>query len=151
MIILYKIGVQNLGGGPPANSEKELLSDEEFKVQKMSLLKEKAEIEQSLDNLSQRADRWLELTEKTFKFSVYAKENFNAGDYKTKTSILRSLGSNWVLKDGKLDITLRKQYQIIEKGKEMTKAKFPGLELTDLALNKTKKATKEAVFESWSG
>jgi hypothetical protein len=114
-------------------------------------MREKAGIEENLNNLSQRADKWLELTEKTFRFAVYAKENFNIGDYKTKTSILRALGSNWVLKDGILDITLRKQYQIIEKGNEMVKAKFPGLELTDFALSKTKTATKEAVFESLSG
>ncbi|MFA5961515.1 MAG: recombinase family protein [Parcubacteria group bacterium] len=135
----------------PSNGDKELLSEEEFKTQKLSLLKEKSEIEQTLDNLSQRADEWLELTEKTFKFAVYAKENFNAGDYKTKTTILRSLGSSFILKDGILDITLRKQYQIIEKGIETIKAQNPRLELTDFALDKTKTAHKEAVFESLSG
>ncbi|HEX8974822.1 MAG TPA: recombinase family protein [Patescibacteria group bacterium] len=135
----------------PANSEKELLTDEEFKNQKSSLLKEKSEIEQQLDNLSQRADEWLELTEQTFKFAVYAKEHFNNGDYKTKTSILRALGSNWILKDGNLDITLRKQYQLIENTKEIETAKNGTLEPTVFALDKTKTAQKQAVFESWSG
>lgn len=134
-----------------ANSEKELLSDEEFKSQKTSLLKEKAEIEQKLDTLSQRADEWLELTEKTFKFAIYAKHNFNQGDYKTKTSILRALGSDFILKDGQIDITLRKQYQIIEKSMEMATAQIPRLELTNFASDKTKTASFETVFESWSG
>ncbi|MFZ2187281.1 MAG: recombinase family protein [Candidatus Moraniibacteriota bacterium] len=134
-----------------ANSEKELLSDEEFKSQKSSLLKEKAEIEQKLITLSQRADEWLELTEKTFKFAIYAKHNFNQGDYKTKTSILRALGSSFVLKDGQIDITLRKQYQIIEKGMEMITAQNPRLELTDFASDKTKTDSFEPVSATWSG
>ncbi|MBI2439389.1 MAG: recombinase family protein [Candidatus Moranbacteria bacterium] len=133
------------------NSEKELISDEEFKTQKTALLREKTEIEQKLDNLSRRADEWLELTEKTFKFAVYAKHNFDKGDYKTKTSILRALGSSFVLKDGKIEITLRKQYQIIEKGIEMTKAQNPRLELTSFASDKTKTASFEAVSATWSG
>ncbi len=132
------------------NSEKELLSDEEFKNQKSYLLKEKAEIEQKLDTLSQRADEWLELTEKTFRFAIYAKHNFDKGDYKTKTSILRALGSTFVLKDGQIDITLRKQYQIIEKGMEMISTQNPRLELTDFALDKTKTASFEAVSATWS-
>lgn len=135
----------------PANVDKELLSDEEFKSQKLSLLKEKGDIEQSLDSLSHRSNEMLELTEKTFRFAVYAKENFNNGDYQTKTSILRALGSNWILKDGKLDITLRKQYQLIEKTKEMETVKNDRLELTDFALDKTKTAQEQAVFDTWSG
>jgi site-specific DNA recombinase len=134
-----------------ANANKELLNDDELKTQKAYLLKEKAEIEQQLDNLSQRADEWLELTEKTFKFAIYAKENFNNGDYETKTSILRALGSNFVLKDGKVDITLRKQYQLIENALESIKVKNPRLELTDFALSETKTAHSKAVFNTMSG
>lgn len=133
------------------NKDKELISEEEFKKEKSSLMKEKAEIEQHLDNLSQRADEWLELTEKTFKFAIYAKHNFSVGDYKTKTSILRALGSNFVLKDGKVDITLRKQYQLIENALESISVKTPRLELTDFALSETKTAHSKAVFETMSG
>lgn len=135
----------------PENAEKDLVDDDEFKERKATLLKEKAEIQQQLDNLNQRADEWLELTEKTFKFAVYAKHNFNEGDYETKTDILRALGSNFILKDGVLDITLRKQYQLIEKGVETIKATNPRLELTDFALDKTKTATFKAVSEVLSG
>ena len=64
---------------------------------------------------------------------------------------VRALGSNFVLKDGNLDITLRKQYQLIEKGVETIKAQNEGLELTDFALDKTKTAQYEAVSELMSG
>lgn len=135
----------------PENAEKDLIGDNEFKERKTTLLKEKTEIQQQLDNLNQRDDEWLELTEKTFKFAVYAKENFNVGDYTEKTNILRALGSNFILKDGVLDITLRKQYQLIEKGVESIKAEYPMLELTDFALDKTKTAQSKAVSELLSG
>lgn len=133
------------------NSDKDLISDEEFKGQKSSLLKEKAGIEQNLNNLRQRADEWLELTEKTFTFAVYAKHNFAEGDYETKTRILRALGSDCVLKDRKVHITLRKQYQIIKEGTEMIKAQNPGLELNDFALSETKTAQYGAVSDVLSG
>jgi hypothetical protein len=54
------------------------------------------------------------------------------------------------LKDGQIDITLRKQYQIIEKGVETIKAQNPRLELSDFALDKTKTASFEAVSATWS-
>jgi len=135
----------------PNNSDKGLISDEEFKERKESLLKEKVDIQHKLDALSNRADEWLELTEKTFKFAVYAKYNFNKGNYEEKTNILRSLGSEFIFKDGQLDITLRKQYQLIEKGMETIKADNPRLELTNFALDKTKTAQSRAVFDVLSG
>lgn len=133
------------------NENKELLSDEEFKEQKAVFLAEKTEIEEELEKLSLRANEWLELTEETFKFATYAKENFATGDYQTKTRILRALGSDFVLKNGEVNITLRKQYKIIEKGLEKIKAENPGLELTDFALNKTKTAQSKAVSAILSG
>lgn len=135
----------------PNNTEKEFLSDDEFKEQKASLLKEKARIQQELDNLDHRVNDWIELTEKTFNFAVYAKHNFNTGDYETKTSILRALGSNFVLKDGKIDITLRKQFQFVEKAKNKLISISPRLELTNFALDKTKTAQSKAVFDTMSG
>jgi len=53
-------------------------------------------------------------------------------------------------KDGVLDITLKKQYQLIEKGVKTIKAEYPRLELTDFALDKTKTA-QSAVSEVLSG
>lgn len=135
----------------PNNADKDLISDDEFKEQKSSLLKEKSEIEANLTNLSTRANEWLELTEKTFKFAVYAKHNFAVGDYETKTNIMRSLGTSFILKDGKIDITLRKQYQFIEKAKNEITANNPGLELNEFVLSKTKTDQYKSVFETMSG
>jgi len=135
----------------PANADKDLISDKELKERKASLIKEKAEIEQQLDSLSRRADEWLELTEKTFNFAVYAKKNFTEGDYETKTGILRALGSEFILKDGQINITFRKQYQLIEKSLEMTSAENAMLEPTEFASNKAKTAHLEAVSANWSG
>lgn len=55
------------------------------------------------------------------------------------------------LRDGQIEITLKKPYQIIEKGIETIKAQNPKLELNSFALDKTKTATFEAVSELVSG
>lgn len=134
-----------------ANVDKDLISDEELKSQKTEILKEKSQIQQELAKLEQKADEWLELTEKTFEFAVYAKQNFLSGNHEIKTGILRSLSSNSILKDGKLDITLRKQYQLIEESLKKIPDNNKRLEPIDFVSNKTKTATSKAVFAIMSG
>ena len=103
-----------------------------------------------LTKSEQGTEDWLELTEKTFDFAVYAKHKFMTGDFQVKSGILRALGSNCTLKDGKLDVTLRKQYQLIEKGIEMISAENIRLEPIDFASDKAKTAQYETVFATMS-
>jgi DNA invertase Pin-like site-specific DNA recombinase len=135
----------------PQNSERDLLSDLEFKEQKTILLKEKARINRELEKLSTDVDEWLELTEKTFKFATYAREHFLKGSYDVKNTILRTLGSNYILKDRVLTISLDKEYQIISNSLKTIASENPTLELTDFALDKTKKASFEAISIVLSG
>ncbi|MEK9151216.1 MAG: recombinase family protein [Patescibacteria group bacterium] len=135
----------------PTNQNKELISDEEFKGQKTALIKEKAGIQQQLENLDKQADEWMDLTEQTFKFAVYARHEFTTGDYETKTNILKALGKNFILKDGKVTVELKKQYQLIEDGRKMITLENPRLELDSFALGKTKTTQFKAVFDTLSG
>lgn len=135
----------------PSNAKRELLSDEEFKEQKTSLIKEKNNILSELKKAEERTNEWMDLTIKTFELAVYAKSRFATGDYETKTGILRALGSNFVLKDQQLTITLANQYQLIEKSLKQIVSENPMFELTDFSLNKTKTAYFEAVSDILSG
>ncbi len=135
----------------PANMNKDLISDNELKDQKSELIKEKLRIQQELVKLEQRINEWLELTEKTFNFAVYAKENFMAGNYETKTGILRALGSNFILKDNKIAITFKKQYQLVEKAVKLINVENVRLEPLDFASDKAKTAHSKAVFDTMSG
>ena len=135
----------------PANQEKVLISDEELKDRKSLLIKEKVSIQQEIERLEQGAADWMDLTEKTFQFAVYAKHEFEAGDYMTKTKILSALGQNFILKDRKVSIQLKKQYQLIEDGRKQILSQNPGLELNSFVLDKTKTASFETVFATLSG
>lgn len=135
----------------PANQDKTLLSDEELKDRKSLLIKEKTSIQQEIERLEQGAAEWMDLTEKTFRFAVYAKHEFETGDYMTKTKILAALGQNFILKDGKVSIQLKKQYQLIEDGRKQILSENPRLELTSFVLDKTKTAQYKAVSATLSG
>lgn len=112
----------------PQNSDGELLSDEEFKNQKDSLLKEKANLIEKLENTDIRINQWIELTEKTFNFARYARHWFNNGDRETKKQILIGVGSNMTLTDGIVRINLQKPLSFIEQTKNEVPEILPSFE-----------------------
>jgi site-specific DNA recombinase len=135
----------------PNNANRDFISDDEFKDQKAGLIKEKVSIQNELVKLDERLNEWVDLTEKTFKFATYAKAEFATGDYETKTRILHALGSDFIYKDGKIAITLKKQYQIIENGNKKLIAEYPALELSKFSLNKARTGIFAPVFDVLSG
>ena len=66
------------------NVDKSLLSEEEFRTEKLILIKEKENFSAQLGDCDQRVDNWLELTEKTFNFVTYAKYHFETGSIEDK-------------------------------------------------------------------
>lgn len=97
----------------PANAAGELISDVEYKSAKTSLLDEKTSLEADLKAQGEKIKKWLELSERTFNFARYASIWFFKGDLETKRAIFACLGSNFLLKDKKLALTLRKPFQIL--------------------------------------
>lgn len=92
----------------PQNTEGALLSDEDFKNQKDSLMKEKAKLQERLDDTDNRINRWVELSEKTFNFACYAKHWFANGDSQKKKEIFFGLGSNLTLFNKIVGVRLEK-------------------------------------------
>ncbi len=101
----------------PQNSQGDLLSDEEFKGQKETLMKEKTILLEKLESTDSRIDQWVELTETTFDFACYARHWFANGDKNTKKQILLSMGSNLTLRDGIVQVELQKPLSFIEMAK----------------------------------
>ena len=97
----------------PQNTDNQLLSDEEFKSQKDSLMKEKNEMEEKMNQTGDRINQWIELSERTFNFARYASYWFKKGDLVTKKIVLANLGSNLILKDKIFDIIVTKPLQCI--------------------------------------
>lgn len=138
----------------PDNKNRELLTKDEYQQRKQAVVKEKVAIEAEMRNTEARVSEWLELTEKTFEFATYAKVWFEEGNFETKTSILRALGQNFVLKDKKLHLDLKKPYLVIKEGLATAPLEKPVLELMrnpdTQAINAANKVFADRVLQ-WSG
>lgn len=98
----------------PDNADGNLLSDEEYGRERLALVKEKARLEEFMQDTGHRVERWLELAEKTFAFACTARQAFANGDSAAKREILAAIGSNLTLKDKMLFIEARKPFRIFE-------------------------------------
>jgi len=138
----------------PDNSQKELISETEFKNQKNILLDEKMRIEGEMKRTGERVNEWLELSERTFNFATYAKYWFEQGDYEAKTGILRALGQNFVLEGGTLRIDLKKPFLVVKEGLEsmgLEKGRFELAEMAKTGLKNGKNSRLATVFSRWGG
>lgn len=118
----------------PHNSDGSLLSDDEFRNQKESLIKEKASLEEKLGDTDDRIDKWIELTEKTFNFACYARHWFANGTREQKRSIFHGLGSNLKLFDKTVLIDVDKPYEEISKLRDEEDSISPMFEPEKVAL-----------------
>ena len=108
---------------------RELIDDEEFIKEKSGLKKKLTKLKLHLDATENRAETWLELTEKTFNFSRHARHEFAKGDIRQKREIFSALGQNYVLKDKKVSIEANEWLVPIEKAYPALEAEFKRLEL----------------------
>lgn len=97
----------------PANTDGQLLSNEEYQALKTQLTQKKQGLELGVKAKGQEMDEWVELSERTFNFARYARLWFGNGDLDTKRAIVSCLGSNLLVKDGKLNIQLHPMFQTI--------------------------------------
>lgn len=100
----------------PDNADGHLISDQDFESLKTQLVKEKTVLEAELSAQGKVVDQWVELSERTFNFARYARIWFVRGDIETKRAIFSCLGSNFLLKDQKLALTIRKPFELIFEG-----------------------------------
>jgi hypothetical protein len=84
------------------NSDGQLISNNE----KGSLFKKKSQLEEELRTQGEKIEERFSLSEKIFNFACYSRIWFSQGDDQTKRGILTSLGSNFTLNNGKLNIEL---------------------------------------------
>lgn len=70
-----------------------------------------------MKTLGERVDQWEELSIKTFQFARYARYHFEQGTLMDKRIILQTIGSNFILENKTLRLTIPKPYKVIEKGK----------------------------------
>ena len=120
---------------------RQLIDDETFIKEKKELQAKITQMKSKLRETESRAERWLELTEKTFNFATYARKAFLKGGLELKKEILMALGQNPVIKDEKLTIQANEWLQPISQ-------KYPALEKEYLRLEPTKRPLNKAKTEA---
>lgn len=135
----------------PENERKELLTIEEYKDKKSAILKRKLTAKAELENIDRNNGQWMKLTEDTFKFATYAKYHFTNGDCEQKTAILQALGSNFIINDGIISLSLAEPYEIIANSLKTIRTEIGAFELPESASAKAKTAHLRAVSAVLSG
>ncbi len=128
---------------------RELISDEEFTIERNTLKTKLSNLKEQLKNVEARSEKWFETTEKAFHFTTNALQAFNTDDMQIKREILNSLGEKFILKDHVLAfepsswlVPIGKQYKTLE-------TQFKALEPTKTAHFEHKKAALAALRLTW--
>ena len=99
-----------------------LIDDEEYLKEKKDLKSKIGKLKEQIGDTEKRAENWLELTEKTFEFITYAAHHYKEGSFEERRTILTGFGSNFLIKDKKLQmlphewlIPIDEEYKQLEK------------------------------------
>ena len=92
----------------PENIGGDMLSIEEYSVERKKLLDEKKRLDQGHEEVSKRIEEWMDWAENSFNFAVAARLWFEIGTPDQKRTIFSSLTcSNFILIDKKLNVSLK--------------------------------------------
>lgn len=130
---------------------RDLIGDDEFTKERNLLRSKINKLKENLRTTETRADKWLELTEKTFDFATYAHKAFIKGDLQTKKEILMTLGQNPTIKDGKLLIRANNWLQPIKDSYPALEREYLRLELSKKCSTKAKTEALTSVYTQWGG
>lgn len=108
---------------------RELIDDETFIKERDDLKSKIAKLKGSLRETESRAEKWLELTEKTFNFARYARSKYILGDKAKKRELFSALGQNFSVKDKKAHIIPNEWFVPIEKAYPSLLEEYNRLEL----------------------
>lgn len=128
---------------------RELIDDETFVKEGDELKTKIVRIKTNLRETESRAEKWLELTEKTFTFACYARKGFILGGLDKKREIFSALGQNFTLKDKKVVITPNEWFVPIEKAYPALEAEYKRVELDKNLTDTMRKELFAQIILSW--
>lgn len=128
-----------------------LIDDDTFLREKKELQTKITKLKQNLNETESRAERWLELTEKTFDFATYARIRFAEGGLELKKEILMTLGEKPIIQEGKLIIEPHEWFQPIKNSYPSLEARYLRLELEKIGQNKHKMELLGSIRADWRG
>ena len=132
---------------------RQLIDDETFVKEKNTLQSKIIKMKENLRETETRAEKWLELTEKTFSFATYARKAFITAKGKAglelKKEILLALGKTPIIKDQKLTIEPNEWFAEIQNSYPALEKKYLGLEPRKVLANTRQKQVLASVRTDW--
>ena len=129
---------------------RELIDDETFIKERDELKSKITKFKSTLRETESRAEKWLELTEKTFSFACYARKEFITTDsLEKKREIFSALGQNFPVKNKKIHITPNEWFVPIEKAYPALEEEYKRLELNKNLSETMRKELFAQLILSW--
>ncbi len=132
---------------------RQLIDDETFIKEKNTLKNKIAQFKENLRETETRAEKWLELTEKTFTFATYARKAFLMAEGKAglelKKEILLALGKTPIIKDQKLFIEPNEWFVPINNDYPALEKKYLRLEPYKMPMNTARKEALVSIRARW--
>lgn len=130
---------------------RELIDDETFIRERDDLKSKIAKLTSGLRETENRAEKWLELSEKTFNFACYARKKFITGTLNEKREIFAALGQNFSVKDKEVHIVRNEWFVPIEKAYPELEAEYNRLELDKNLTDTMRNELLAQLILSWGG
>ena len=134
---------------------RQLIDDEAFLKGKTELKNKISSMKIDLRETEERADKWIELTERTFGFATYARKRFIMAEGKEglelKKEILLALGKTPLMLNNKLTIEPNSWFVPINDNYPALEKEYIRLELDKNLSNKAKTDAIATVFTRWQG
>ncbi len=129
---------------------RELIDDETFIKERDELKTKISKLKSTLRETESRAEKWLELSERTFNFACYARKEFTTTkSLERKREIFSALGQNFLVKDKKVLITPNEWFVPIEKAYPALEAEYKRLELDKTITESMRNELFAQLIPSW--
>ncbi len=128
---------------------RELIDDEAFLKNSEELKTKITKLKSSLRETESRAEKWIELTEKTFNFACYARKEFILGGLDKKREIFSAIGWNFSIKDQEVVIKSNEWFVPIEKAYPALESEYKRLELDKTLTDTMRKELFAQIILTW--
>ncbi len=123
---------------------------DDFEDKKKDIKKKIQELELTIRSHNTRLENWIDTAERCFEFARDAKDAFQYGDSKTKMTILQTMGSNFILRDKKLFIELKKPFAILKDNEFDVKGEMESIELEEYVIVGAKESFSTQETKWWT-
>lgn len=134
----------------PENTDGSLLSDEEFRERRASIMRDRDLLSERLKQADFNTDKWADILAEAFDTARRATEEFETGDTKKRKLLLSKIGANLVLDNKKLDLQAKRKYiAFVERAPEALELEVRG-GMERIRFGQPLKEASEALLEVWS-